>query len=104
MARYREVNHLQRQWFRLREFFKRHADPRFTLYRLRWHWAARLDYVGRFPVNLDIEPTEACNLKCVICPTGFAGPADKRMIDMAEARSIVAVPGACAASSSRAAT
>ena len=34
MARYREVNHLQRQVFRVREFVKRKADPRFQ-WRLR---------------------------------------------------------------------
>ena len=89
MARYREVNHLQRQWYRLREFFKRKADPRFLLYRLRWNYAARFGYVGRFPVNLDIEPTEACNLKCVMCPTGFNGAADTRMIDVDLTRRLI---------------
>ena len=89
MAKYREVNHLQRQFFRLREFLKRKADPRFLLYRLRWNYAARADYVGTFPVNLDIEPTEACNLKCVMCPTGFHGAADKRMIDMDLTRKLI---------------
>jgi radical SAM protein with 4Fe4S-binding SPASM domain len=89
MTRYREVNHLQRQVFRLREFLKRKADPRFLLYRLRWNYAARVDYVGAFPVNLDIEPTEACNLKCVMCPTGFNGAADKRMIDMDLTRRLI---------------
>ena len=89
MAKYREVNRVQRDWFRLREFLKRKADPRFLLYRLRWNQAARLDYVGRFPVNLDIEPTEACNLKCVMCPTGFNGAADTRMIDMDLTRRLI---------------
>lgn len=32
MARYREVNRLQRYYYRLREFLKRKADPRFLLY------------------------------------------------------------------------
>jgi radical SAM protein with 4Fe4S-binding SPASM domain len=89
MARYREINHLQRQVFRVREFVKRRADPRFLLYRLRWNYAARVDYVGAFPVNLDIEPTEACNLKCVMCPTGFHGAADTRMIDMDLTRRLI---------------
>jgi len=89
MAKYREVNRLQRHYFRVREFLMRKADPRFLLYRLRWNQAARLDYVGRFPVNLDIEPTEACNLKCVMCPTGFNGAADTRMIDMDLTRKLI---------------
>lgn len=82
MAKYREINRLQRHYYRVRELFKRHADLWFVLYRLRWNWAPRLDYVGRLPVHLDIEPTEACNLRCVMCPTGINGAADKRMIDM----------------------
>ena len=89
MAKYREINHLQRQYFHLREFFKRKADVRFLLYRLRWNYASRLDYVGRFPVNLDIEPTEACNLQCVMCPTGINGAADTRMIDMDLTRRLI---------------
>jgi radical SAM protein with 4Fe4S-binding SPASM domain len=89
MAKYREINRLQRHYYRLRELLKRKADPRFFLYRLRWNYAARVDYVGRFPVNLDIEPTEACNLKCVMCPTGFNGAADKRMIDMDLTRRLI---------------
>jgi radical SAM protein with 4Fe4S-binding SPASM domain len=89
MGRYHEVNHLQRQYFRVREFFRRKADLRFLLYRLRWNYAAPLDYVGRFPVNLDIEPTEACNLGCVMCPTGINGAADKRMIDMDLTRRLI---------------
>jgi radical SAM protein with 4Fe4S-binding SPASM domain len=89
MARYREINHLQRQVFRVREFVRRKADWRFLLYRLRWNYAARADYVGAFPVNLDIEPTEACNLKCVMCPTGFHGAADTRMIDMGLTRRLI---------------
>jgi radical SAM protein with 4Fe4S-binding SPASM domain len=40
-------------------------------------------------VNLDIEPTEACNLKCVMCPTGFNGAADTRMIDVDLARRLI---------------
>lgn len=88
-AKYREVNRLQRHYYRLRKFLKWKADPCFLLYRLRWNYASRVDYVGRFPVNLDIEPTEACNLKCVMCPTGFNGAADKRMIDMGLTRRLI---------------
>jgi len=82
MARYREPGRWRRHYYRVREFLKRKADFRFLLYRLRWNHASAFDYVGTFPVNLDIEPTEACNLQCVMCPTGFAGPDDPRMIDM----------------------
>lgn len=89
MTKYREINHVLRTYYRLREFLKRKADLRFLLYRLRWNYASACDYVGKFPVNLDIEPTEACNLQCVMCPTGFAGPDDPRMMDMGLAKRLI---------------
>lgn len=52
------------------------AEPnfRFWLYRLKWHLAPKLKLVTRFPINLDIEITNLCNLRCVMCPHGFDNP------------------------------
>lgn len=36
-------------------------------YRNNWERYPREDYVGDFPLNLDIEPTNCCNLKCPFC-------------------------------------
>jgi molybdenum cofactor biosynthesis enzyme MoaA len=42
-------------------------NPRFWLYRLKWHWCPRLHIVPKFPLHLIIETTNACNLRCVHC-------------------------------------
>mgnify|MGYP004546009761 CR=1 FL=1 len=36
-------------------------------YRKNWTEWPQKDYVGAFPLNLDIEPTNCCNLKCPFC-------------------------------------
>lgn len=36
-------------------------------YRKNWNEWPKKDYVGKFPLNLDIEPTNCCNLKCPFC-------------------------------------
>ena len=37
-------------------------------YRRRWEENPKNRVVGSFPIHLDIEATNACNLKCVMCP------------------------------------
>ena len=80
--RYREPNKHYRRLMAAVEFVKRGFDVRYALYRLRWNYAHRYDYVGNFPVNLDIEPTEACNLKCIMCPQAFEAFPDSKMIEV----------------------
>ena len=88
-GRYREFNKNMRRLMAVVEFAKRGFDLRFLLYRMRWNYAARMDYVGRFPVNIDIEPTEACNLKCVMCPQSFEEFPETKMIDVGLAKRVI---------------
>ena len=37
-------------------------------YRLRWKYAPILKKVTSFPIHLDIETTNTCDLKCCMCP------------------------------------
>lgn len=37
-------------------------------YRKRWNEDPENQVVGSFPIHLDIEATNACNLKCTMCP------------------------------------
>src|SRR3990167_9714802 len=40
-------------------------------YRLLWHLLPRLRIVSKYPIHLDIESTNACNLKCIMCCRDF---------------------------------
>lgn len=37
-------------------------------YRRKWEQWPKNHIVGSFPIHLDIEATNACNLKCIMCP------------------------------------
>jgi radical SAM protein with 4Fe4S-binding SPASM domain len=52
----------------LKEIWKRGFDWKYWVYRLKWHLAPKLKFVTKFPVHLDIESTNCCNLKCIMCP------------------------------------
>jgi MoaA/NifB/PqqE/SkfB family radical SAM enzyme len=43
-------------------------DPRYWAYRTNWWLVNKLHYVTRFPIHVDIESTNFCNLKCTMCP------------------------------------
>jgi len=43
----------------------------YLVYRAKWNIAPRLMWVTTFPTHLDIESTNMCNLRCVMCPHGF---------------------------------
>lgn len=47
--------------------FDTRRDERFLEYRRRWYEYPRDFKVGDFPIHLDIEATNACNLKCPFC-------------------------------------
>jgi radical SAM protein with 4Fe4S-binding SPASM domain len=42
--------------------------PEYWEYRRQWEENPKHHIVGSFPINLDIEATSACNLKCIMCP------------------------------------
>jgi radical SAM protein with 4Fe4S-binding SPASM domain len=97
MASYKELNHFNRLAFATKEWFRRGLDPRFLWYRLKWNIVAKYDVVPSFPLHLDIETTEACNLRCVMCVHGTTGVPDSGMIDMSFAKRIIddAAKGGC---------
>jgi len=49
-------------------------DPRYGEYRSRWNENPKKHIVGRFPIHLDIESANFCNLKCKMCYHGFPPP------------------------------
>ena len=46
-------------------------DERFLEYRRQWYEYPRHFVVGKFPIHLDIESTNACNLRCPFCAVTF---------------------------------
>jgi len=76
-------------------------DFRFWFYRLKWHWCPKLQIVPKFPTNLDLEVTNLCNLKCVMCPHSFDNHKDnfgfldlnlaKRLIDEGSRNGLCAI-------------
>ena len=50
-----------------RTVFEVRKDARFLEYRRRWQEYPRNFVVGEFPIHLDIESTNACNLRCPFC-------------------------------------
>lgn len=62
---------------------------KFLNYRFRWNYLPRFHVVSRFPTHVDIETTNKCNLRCVMCPHDFPTPEFKKTlgsmsIDMAK--------------------
>ena len=90
MAKYQEINHLTRVKDFFREWFLRNLNLNFISYRFLWNFVARYDHVTKFPLHLDIETTDSCNLKCVMCVHGIGdGVPDTGMIDMNFAKKMI---------------
>ncbi|MBI4355010.1 MAG: SPASM domain-containing protein [Candidatus Omnitrophica bacterium] len=87
--------YVERGWLRrkaawVRELWQRGFDWRFLVYRAKFNWSHRLDRPGRFPAHLDIETTDACNLRCVMCVQGIGeGVQNTGMIDMDFAKRLI---------------
>lgn len=52
----------------LKEHWRR--GPKFWKYRIHWWLVDRFDITPSHPLHVDIELTNHCNLKCVMCPQG----------------------------------
>ncbi|TLX80362.1 MAG: radical SAM protein [Thaumarchaeota archaeon] len=46
----------------------KHRSPQYWEYRKNWAEYPKKMYAGNFPLNLDIETTNICNLLCPMCP------------------------------------
>lgn len=89
MAKYQEVNSWKRRISSIAEWIRRGLDLRYLIYRTKWNFVADHDYVTSFPLHLDIETTDACNLKCVMCVHGTTGVPETGRIDVAFAKSLI---------------
>lgn len=60
---YREVvvNSSAKEW-------ELEKGPEYREYRRKWKENPKSFQLGRGPIHLDIEPTNACNLRCPMCP------------------------------------
>ena len=67
-----------------RTVFDIHQDERFLEYRQRWHEYPSKFIVGEFPIHLDIEATNVCNLRCPFCSVTFNnwGPYRRGYMDL----------------------
>lgn len=76
-------------------------EAAFKEYRRRWNENPPRFITDAFPIHLDIESTNACNLKCPFCATTTQhwGPSQSGLMDMALFRKIIdeeAANGLCA--------
>ncbi len=71
--------------------FDARGDERFLEYRRRWYEFPNNSIVGEFPIHLDIEATNACNLHCPFCATTFKnwGPYKKGFLDLSLFKRII---------------
>ncbi len=65
------------------------CDFAYLTYRIKWWLVSRFDIVLQSPLHVDIELTEACNLKCVMCVHGIEGVPDTGMMDSSLAKDII---------------
>ncbi len=42
-----------------------------AMYRIRWKILPKIKWVSKFPTHIDIESTNACNLRCKMCARDF---------------------------------
>ncbi len=89
MAKYEEINGFARKINAALEWAKRGFDLNFFIYRAKWGFVAKYDHVTPFPLHLDIEVTEACNLRCIMCVHGTTGVPITGRMDMSFAKSTI---------------
>lgn len=87
--KYKEINALQRKKNALRELLARPARLSFFWYRLKWNYFPRLNIVPSFPLHVDIEVTDACNLRCIMCVHGAGKPLKTGFIDHEFAKDMI---------------
>ena len=62
---YNEIGRLSPLWNKIR---RRGLDLNYWHYRFNWWLVNKLHYTTRFPIHIDIESTNNCNLRCTMCP------------------------------------
>lgn len=72
------------------------SDPRFVEYRKKWEENPKNLKAGNFPIHLDIEVTNVCNLKCPFCATTYSsGRVKNGFIKWETVKKILDEAGAC---------
>lgn len=89
MAAYKEINTLSRIVASVVEWTKRGFNLDYFIYRVKWKIVAEHDHVTSFPLHLDVEVTEACNLKCIMCVHGTTGVPITGRMDMGFAMQMI---------------
>ncbi|MBI5211979.1 MAG: radical SAM protein [Nitrospirae bacterium] len=83
MTAFKEINGIKSK-------IKHHGlDYDYWSYRMKWRLAPRVHFVTRFPTHLDIELTNACNLRCVMCPHGFPTPEFKKTLGFMDEKLLI---------------
>ncbi|MFP5223879.1 MAG: radical SAM/SPASM domain-containing protein [Acidobacteriota bacterium] len=59
------------------ETWQNSRDERYKAYRRNWHEYPKLRHVSEFPLHLDIDITNACNLRCRMCARTILGAEGK---------------------------
>lgn len=57
-------------WQKIANAGKRLADIDYWTYRLKWNYYPAFRIAGKAPLHVDIEVTDACNLRCIMCVQG----------------------------------
>ncbi len=86
---YSETNALQRKINTLREILTRSGGLGFAWYRFKWNYFPKLNLVPPFPLHVDIEVTDACNLRCIMCVHGSGEPLKTGLIDHEFAKEMI---------------
>lgn len=55
----------------LNRLTKEERKIEYLIYRLKWNILPKIHFYLRFPTHIDIETTNKCNLRCVMCPHSF---------------------------------
>lgn len=72
--------------------WQQHRSPEYFEYRRMWEEVPATKTVTDFPLNVDIETTDVCNLACPMCPRTIkaeAGELEDRLMTRDEYRSII---------------
>src|SRR3990172_6580910 len=62
---------------------------KYRIYRLKWDLYPKLGIVSSFPFHVDLETTDACNLKCIMCVHGTSSDVKTGMVDTAFAKRLI---------------
>jgi len=87
--KYKEINVFQRNINAIKEILARPDRWNFALYRFKWNFFSGFNLVSSFPLHVDIEVTDACNLRCIMCVHGTENPPKTGLIDYEFARDMI---------------